>query len=720
MMTRLQALQVPIARVHTDRAKEFVSQQFRKFILSKGIQQSTTAGDEPATNGRCEQELGIVRGIARAALSACGGPTSHWPLAIRHASETRLREQLRSMGVPCPPLLPLGLQAMAKRKRWHKTAAWEAPNVKVQLWGPCQDMSIGAGGYFAQLEDGKFVRTTAVIVPRWKTTPTGIQTMEAPAIAPMNPDEVLNQLPLELAPMDAKDLQCKDAFQEDGQLEIVDPDPETGMIPQEVGIDLERSVPEAEPLEVPIMLDVDETALQAPTEKEKPKVTHRLYGKHTVLPDGQISPALRKVALRAGGELMKLVEWTSKWMLIQHRTIGQVLQEMLADLQEGIGGSSNGGFSGFDGFEKLQTEKQRLEASLKAVQVVEEEFNKEVTNEVLQTKTIGMQEVKENYMDWVEPFAEEYKNLVQTVITPLDRQQLDDVLKGAVKVERVPGKLVATVKPPAKKRGRIVACGNFMSEVQGETSAGGLDCIGLRAVLRKASDLDWDVSSLDVRRAFLNAPRLEKPGHVTLVDPPMLLQKMGVTKPQEVWQIRGALYGLCESPRDWSIHRDQVLRSLRWKVGDTHHSFKESGERNLWRIFDEKDSSTVGYLCVYVDDLMLTGPKNVLNFAMERLQSTWECSPAEWVNEQQSMRFCGFEVQRLSDGGLKLWQPNYIQDLMEKHAISREELVPCPKITHAEPEDVQPHVLHQAQMLTGELQWLQSRTRPDLAYIPVE
>ena len=713
MMTRLQALQVPVARIHTDRAKEFVSQQFRKFVLSKGLLQSTTAGDEPSTNGRCEQELGVVRGLARAALSACGGPSTHWPLAIRHASETRMREQLRSMGVPCPPLLPLGLHAMAKGKRWHKTAAWGAPNVKVQLWGPCQDMSIGAGGYFAQLEDGKFIRTTAVIVPRWKSAPIGLQTVEAPSIGPMNPDEVLNQLPKELAPVNVQDLQCKDASGDDEYLGNFDPDPETGMIPQDEGIEIEGFVPGAEPLEVPIMLDVDEMELRAPVEKKNPPLRRRLHGKHTRLPDGQLSPALRKFALRAGGEWMQYVQWIEQWLLFQHRNLGGVLQEMLADLQEGAGEARH---LGFDGFEKLQTEKHRLEASLKAAQVVEEEFNKEVTNEVLQTKTISMQEVRENYMDWVEPFAEEYSNLVQTVITPLDRQQLDEVLKTAVKVERVPGKLVATIKPPSKKRGRIVACGNFMSEVQGETSASGLDCIGLRAVLRKASDLDWEVSSLDVRRAFLNAPRLEQPGHVTLVDPPMLLQKMGVTRPQEVWQIRGALYGLCESPRDWSIHRDQVLRALRWKVGDTHHSFKETGERNLWRICDEKDSSTVGYLCVYVDDLMLTGPKSVLNLAMERLQSTWECSPAEWVNEQQSMRFCGFEVQRLPDGGLKLWQPNYIQDLMEKHAINREELVPCPKVTHAEPEDVQPHVLHQAQMLTGELQWLQSRTRPDLAY----
>lgn len=439
MMVRFQTLRVPISRVHTDRAKEFCSQQFRKFLLSKNILQTTTAGDEPATNGRCEQELGVVRGIARAALRACGGPSNHWPLAIRYASET--------------------------------------------------------------------------------------------------------------------------------------------------------------------------------------------------------------------------------------------------------------------------------------IQVVEEEVAKEMETEVLQTKTISMQEVRDNYLDWVKPFAEEYSNLTQTVITPLDQQQLAEVMKNAVKIERVPGKLVATLKPPAKQRGRIVACGNFMSEVNGETSASGLDCIALRAVLRKAADQNWSVSSLDVRRAFLNAPRLEQPGHVTLVDPPALLQKMGITRPHEVWQIRGALYGLCESPRDWSVHRDKTLRSLRWQCGDTYHTFKESGERNLWKICDESTASTLGYLCVYVDDLLLTGPETVLTPALEKLQATWECSQPEWVNEDQSMRFCGFEIQQLQGGGLKLWQPSYIQDLIEKHEITGEESTPCPKVVHGDTEVVQPQVLHQAQMFTGELQWIQSRTRPDLAYV---
>ena len=259
-----------------------------------------------------------------------------------------------------------------------------------------------------------------------------------------------------------------------------------------------------------------------------------------------------------------------KWLLIQHKVIGELRQEMVSEIQEG--GTNHGGEIVWN---QLHGEKERLESSLKAIQVVEEEVTKEIEIEVLQTKTISMQEVRENYLDWVKPFAEEYANLTQTVITPLDQQQLKEVMKDAVKIERVPGKLVATLKPPSKQRGRIVAFGNFMTEVQGETSASGLDCIGLRAVLRKAADLRWSVSSLHVRRAFLNAPRLEQPGHMTLVDPPVLLQKMGIAKPNEVWQVRGALYGLCESPRDWSIHRDNTLRSLRSKTGDQNHTFQE-------------------------------------------------------------------------------------------------------------------------------------------------
>ena len=47
MVSRLRILRIPIARIHTDRAKEFLSHQFRSWIRSREWFHTTTAGDEP-------------------------------------------------------------------------------------------------------------------------------------------------------------------------------------------------------------------------------------------------------------------------------------------------------------------------------------------------------------------------------------------------------------------------------------------------------------------------------------------------------------------------------------------------------------------------------------------------------------------------------------------------------------------------------------------------
>jgi len=261
-----------------------------------------------------------------------------------------------------------------------------------------------------------------------------------------------------------------------------------------------------------------------------------------------------------------------------------------------------------------------------------------------------------------------------------------------------------------------VACGNFSSQTSGETSASGLDCIALRAVLRLAAHETWSIVSTDVRRAFLHAPRLEQSGRTTLIDPPMLLQKMGITRPKEVWRVTGALYGLCESPYHWAVHRDSVLQGLSWEKDQTRFSFQESEERNLWRIVDLTNQATAGYLCIYVDDLLLTGPDWIVSGALKAIKDTWEVSAPEWADEDHWMRFCGFEIRRLPQGGLALGQPSYVQDLLNKHEVSGFESHPCGKIPDGEDEIFSVEDLRTAQGYVGELQWLQGRTRPDLCY----
>ena len=190
MVSRLRSLRIPIARIHTDRAKEFLSHQFRSWIRSREWIHSTTAADEPMTNGRCEAELGMVRGLARAAMKSAGCSMDKWPLAVRYASECRMRDQLRSMGVPCPAVLPFGLRAFAKRKTWHKSSSWEMPNLPVILWGPAHDMTMTSGGYFAELPDGKCLRSTAIIAPAIQTAPGELQTFVKPNLQPLNMESV--------------------------------------------------------------------------------------------------------------------------------------------------------------------------------------------------------------------------------------------------------------------------------------------------------------------------------------------------------------------------------------------------------------------------------------------------------------------------------------------------------------------------------------------------
>eukprot|EP00435_Cladocopium_sp_Y103_P013046 s2797_g3.t1 len=59
----------------------------------------------------------------------------------------------------------------------------------------------------------------------------------------------------------------------------------------------------------------------------------------------------------------------------------------------------------------------------------------------------------------------------------------------------------------------------------------------------------------------------------------------------------------------------------------------------------------------------------------------------------------------------------YITELLDKHGIQEEAWVLCPKIEDGEPEENPPAAaLKLAQQYTGELMWVASRTRPDIAY----
>ena len=260
--------------------------------------------------------------------------------------------------------------------------------------------------------------------------------------------------------------------------------------------------------------------------------------------------------------------------------------------------------------------------------------------------------------------------------------------------------------------------------------AGGVDSTALRCVLRKAAGASWSLASTDVRGAFLLAPRSQTRRQLLVVEPPRLLTSTGLIPTEERWICDGAMYGLDTSPADWASFRDHRMSSFRWETPTHRCRLSRSPEPNIWSIMgvcktkhpepvlnDDAHADPLGFLIVYVDDILCVGPRPVVEASLGRIRDEWTCSEVEWVNSAKWLKFCGMQL-RWQEDSLLLGQPDFARELLERHGPVPGRQVPLPKIDMVpDVEDsIDPADVRKCQQLLGELLWLSGRTRPDLAF----
>ena len=112
----------------------------------------------------------------------------------------------------------------------------------------------------------------------------------------------------------------------------------------------------------------------------------------------------------------------------------------------------------------------------------------------------------------------------------------------------------------------------------------------IRAVLSLAVMHVWELGQMDIHNAFLDGALTEI---VFMQQPPGF---KNLSKPHYVCRLNKALYGLKQAPRAWYTAFKFAILQLGF------HNSKAGSSLFIYR-----DISTLCYLLVYVDDLVITG-----------------------------------------------------------------------------------------------------------------
>ena len=291
----------------------------------------------------------------------------------------------------------------------------------------------------------------------------------------------------------------------------------------------------------------------------------------------------------------------------------------------------------------MEDDEENVNITMKELWKLRKFTEEEAPDEVLQTKVVGMQEVRRDFPKWKEAVENELRSLFETKgalrrVSPGEVEQRKK--KGDLDV--IPSKLVCTLKPDptnpkGKRKIRIVACGNFVTAEgadKNELFASGSDALAVRLAVDEAAKRGWQGRSMDIRTAFLNAPMEldeeveerklkekeegravvegkddELRAHRVLAEPPAFLIQMGMAGPNELWEAVRAFYGFHEAPRKWSDFRDFTMRRLKIKAKGGAKLRLEAliSEPNPWKVKLVDTGRMTALLVVHVDDLLVLG-----------------------------------------------------------------------------------------------------------------
>jgi hypothetical protein len=221
----------------------------------------------------------------------------------------------------------------------------------------------------------------------------------------------------------------------------------------------------------------------------------------------------------------------------------------------------------------------------------------------------------------------------------------------------------------------------------------------VRTLLAVCADKDLELQQLDVKTAFLN-------GH--LDEEIYMQQAQGYEEGGQtvVCKLKRAIYGLRQAPRAWYLRLKEEMEKLGWAVSGADPA-----------LFIKRENGAVFYALVYVDDILLAGPRGspVIVRLKRELAEVFDIRDLG-----ESSYFLGMEIERKrEEGTIKLTQKRLTGEILSRFGMSeaKERSVPlsqAEKLTKdGDPLDTSEYPYRE---LVGSLLYLSVCTRPDIAH----
>eukprot|EP00435_Cladocopium_sp_Y103_P075952 s11_g70.t1 len=225
-----------------------------------------------------------------------------------------------------------------------------------------------------------------------------------------------------------------------------------------------------------------------------------------------------------------------------------------------------------------------------------------------------------------------------------------------------------------------------------ETASPTLSSEGLAITLQVLSSYGWRLRIADVETAFLRGENLQRPTGRILAKPP----KDGIpgVNEGELVELIKPVYGLVDAPRLWWESLSKTLVGLGMKASELDGCmfYKHDASGNL-----------AGIIAFHVDDLVFGGNDQFLRDGFEPLKAKY---PFKHVKEG-SGEFLGKKLTQKEDKSIVVQQKEYAGQIECLHVTKERR-----KDKEADTTDQEKG---QMRAVLGELNWLVTGSRPDLA-----